>query len=240
MIENNQTVRFYNDESSVYSDKRYNGSTNTYVQFFFQQRRKIVLNLLKDILKDKKDLSLIDIGCADGVLTGDIDDLFPGKFRKMVGTDISPGMIEVAKKKYQNKKHLSFYVKDECPVEKFDIALGLGYVSAEIYESEVEYLSKRLISGGYYLLTFTSNSSIYSRFKLRDKPYFKNYRTYGEYENMLRKYFVILNKKPNGFFVPKLWQFPVIGRLLQPVFNFVFSFITPNLFHETIYVVKLK
>ena len=231
---------YYDVESGQYSKKRYEGVTETYVQYFFKKRREIVLEMLHKILNGKKNLLLLDIACADGVMLPAVDTAFPGVFSKFVGTDISPGMVEVARKVFSHDKRFSFFVKKECPKESSDIAFGLGYLTALIFKEEMKFLFERLKPGGYYLCTFATPRSVYARLKLSDKPYLKDYRTYSEYRIMLDKYFEIIEEVPYGLFIPKLWSVPIIARILQPFFDRVFRCILPNLYHEKVYLLKRK
>jgi len=235
-----KVIKFYNTESEHYSDRRYKGDTETYVQYFFKQRRDIVLKMLSGIIENKSDLSLLDIACADGVLTRDIDSKFPKAFAKLVGTDLAPQMVEVARKITVDRNNISFYVKDECPVDKFDIVLGLGYLSKTIFEDEMSFLLKRLAENGYYICTFASKDSIFARLKLADKYYIKDYGDYKDYDVILSRYFSIVEEIPYGFFVPKLWSVPVLARIVQPIFDKIMRPICPSLFHEKVYLLKLK
>lgn len=236
----NDIVEFYNKESAQYSQKRYSESSENYNQFFFNKRKEIVLYLISQLVKDKKGLKLLDIACADGVITREIDKKFPGTFDVLVGTDISRDMIKVANDYSKDDKRFSFYIKEECPNFPSDIVLGLGYITADIFEDEMNFLLHRLSQNGFYLCTFVSNTSVFSYLKLRKKLYFKNYRSYKEYREMLCNKFEIIFETPYGLFIPKLWAFPMIARIVQPIFEKIFSHIFPNLFHEKVYLLRKK
>ncbi|MEQ1561365.1 MAG: methyltransferase [Nitrospira sp.] len=231
---------YYDKESSVYSEKRYSGAPNTYIKFYFKNRMRVVLVLLSKIIKDKNNLSLLDIACADGVITEAIDRAFPNVFSKFVGTDISPLMVSTARDRFSKDHRYSFFVKDECPIEQFDIALGLGYISASIFDEEMAFLNLRLKTGGYYVCTLASPNSIYAKIKLSKEKYIGDYREYGVYRKMLLKHFDILDEIPSGIFIPKLWAFPALARVVQPYLEKVFKKISPNLFHERIYLLRKK
>jgi hypothetical protein len=182
---------FYNYESEQYSRKRYEGITESYGQFLFKNRRKIVLDLLSKVIGDKQDLLLLDIACADGVISKAIDNSFPNTFSKFVGT-------------------------------------------------EMDFLMMRIKPGGYYLCTLSPNNSLFAKIKLKNSPLIVGYRTYPEYKKMLSRYFEIIEEVSSGFFIPKLWSFPAIARLVQPIMEKLFKNIFPNLFHEKIYLLRKK
>ncbi|MFA6459141.1 MAG: class I SAM-dependent methyltransferase [Candidatus Paceibacterota bacterium] len=240
-----EIISFYNKESESYSRKRYLGAPKSYTQYFFQNRLAITLRLLAKYVSGKKDMKLIDIACADGVMTRAVSQRFPENFSALVGTDISIDMIETAKRITTDPK-ISFFVKDNQVFPNagmegsFDIALGLGYLAPAIYEGEMAFLKQYIKKDGIYMTSLAAHDSIHARLKLRDAEYRKDYVSYAKYEIMLRKHFHIIKKIPNGLFVPKLWAIPVLGRTLQPLADIVFRHIIPGLFHEMIYVLRLK
>jgi SAM-dependent methyltransferase len=239
-----QSDPYYDSESSVYSQKRYEGVTKTYTQFFFKNRLAILKRQLQKHLGGSKNLKLLDIGCADGVITRSIAKEFPDIFSALVGVDISTPMIEVARRMTNDPK-ISYFVKDGeaygsvIPPHNFDVALGMGYLTTNIFDSEVAYLRENLKPGGIYICTLTAKDSLHARFKLKDAPYRIHYTSYAEYENLLKRRFHIIEAVPNGLFVPKLWAIPALGRILQPVLRTLFAPFFPNLFHEMIYVLRL-
>ncbi len=240
MDANKEIIEFYDTESGQYSEKRYDGKTETYVQYFFKRRKQIVLGMMGRLVRGKTGLSLLDIACADGVITREMDSRFPGSFRQLVGVDISPKMIETARSISKGNERLSFFMKDECPVNKFDIALGLGYLSAKNLEEEMAFLLGRLVDGGSYICTLSSRYSIHTRLKLQDKPYLDHYEGYDWYLGVICRYFDIIEEIPYGLFVPKLWSLPFIGRALQPIFDAIFRKVLSEYFHEKVYLLKRK
>lgn len=234
------TINYYNQESSQYSKKRYDKNIDTYVKFFFNRRREIVFQILKEITKNKKNLLLLDIACADGVMSRSIEKNFPETFSKIVGTDIAPEMVVQAQKLSGDDKKFSFFVKGDCPEVEFDIVIATGYLSAGIFDNEMAFLDKRIKKDGLYICTMASSKSIYARLKTYNKPYYKDYRTYSQYRKMLVEHFEILEQYPYGFFVPKLWAFPIIARRVQPIIENLFKNIFPNLFHEKVYLLRKK
>lgn len=234
-----QTIDFYNKESSTYSSKRYTEKPKGYSHYIFGTRKKFLLDFLNEGFKSLPDkLDILDIGCADGVMFRLLEDKFPGKFKKLVGVDISPKMIEEAKKQNGNPNTF-FCLRDEAPEDKFDVVTELG-VHPHDFSAELSYVEKHLKPGGLFIYTLTSSDSIYVHLKIKDAPYVKDYKKYYEYEEELSGRFNVQNSKAYALFVPKLWSLPVLARIMQPMIDKLFQHITPNLFHEKIYVLRSK
>lgn len=232
---------FYDKESVLYSQKRYEGVTDTYVKFLFNKRLNILLGYLNRIIDKNSQYLLLDVGCADGAVTQKIDIAFPSSFKKIVGIDISPEMVEVARKKNQKSK-ISFFLrgKEEEQQERYDFILEVGFLAPHLFKDEFLFLDHNLKKGGYFICSLSPKNSLHARIKLRDETYIKGYLTYPEYEAILSEHFEIIAKEPYGLFVPKLWAFPLLARCLQPFFELSFKYIAPSLFHEKIYLLKKK
>jgi len=234
--QNNQIdIVFYDRESAYYSDKRYATVTESYTQYIFKIRLAIFLSFLERIEKDlPKNATIFEIGCADGVVFKAIEKRFPGRFSRLVGMDISPKMIEEAKKQNDNPRAI-FCLRNDTPSEQFDIVIELG-VHASDLQTESQYVSDHLKPGGYFFYSYAGSESIYRRIKLKDVAYAEEYQPYAAYESILRKFFEIRCAKVYGLFVPKLWKFPRVARVVQPVADDLFRHLVPNLFHEKLYV----
>jgi len=231
------TIRFYDKESSIYKKKRYPDKITSYTQYIFKKRLNLFLTLLMSI-KDEvpEGASILEIGCADGVVLSKVESKFPNMFSKIVGTDISQGMIEQAKKD-NNNPNASFYLRDNLPQEKFDMILELG-VHVYDLEDEIRYINLYSKDNSYLFYSCAGQKSLFSKFKLKGNLYAEGYKSYKDNEIILKDKFYLKAHVPYGLFVPKLWMFPWLGRLLQPIFDFVFQKITPELFHEKIYLLQ--
>src|SRR5882724_3431402 len=127
---------FYDKASGDYSDKRYNGLPESFIQFFFQRRLKHVLNYcakyaneMIKVTQGNRDLILLEDGCADGVVAQMINKTYPDLFSKIIGTDISPGMIDRAKSINKDPR-ISFTLKNMLSQDvKADVLLAVGFVS---------------------------------------------------------------------------------------------------------------
>src|SRR3989338_8992448 len=84
---------FYNQESEQYSQKRYGGQVDSYVKYFFNQRLNLVLTMLNRISKGRSDMSLLEVGCADGVVLGKTKRTLSEKFTRLVGVDIAKPLL---------------------------------------------------------------------------------------------------------------------------------------------------
>lgn len=234
---NKETIDFYDKESGHYTNKRYPKLIESYTQYVFKRRLDIFLAYLEKIENDlPPNASVLEIGCADGVVFKAIEEKFPNRFLKLIGVDISPKMI-VEAQNHNTNKCASFIIRDELKPEKFDLIIELG-VHPYSLNSELEYVNSVLNSDGFYFYSGVGRNSIFVNLKLKGQPYLKDYKTYKQYENIFKKQFLLNMNTPYGFFVPKLWSVPLMGRLLQPIFDCLFRKITPELFHEKIYCLK--
>ena len=230
---------FYDKASTEYSNKRYKGKTSSYIQFFFKRRLTIALEIIGKNLRGRKSLRIIEGGCADGIVLDTILNKFPDNFVNCFGTDISPEMIEVANKRNTNK-NISYFLKGAGETGQFDFVLAIGFLTPSIFDIEFSYIKKYLKSDGIVILSLASRDSIYTRIKLQKEEYIKDYLKHKEYEKSLNKDFELLSSHPYGFFIPKLWAFPSIARFLQPLIENIMKYITPNLFHEKLYILRKR
>lgn len=232
---------FYDKESSFYSIKRYEGVADTYTKFFFKKRQQVLLSFIKSIcIKDNEKLSLIDIGCADGVVTQEIDNTFPESFEKIIGIDVAPKMIEEAQKK-NLKPNISFFVRGEEDVAlKYDVALEVGFLNPTLFDQEFPFIKNILKENGYFICSVAAKQSIHSILKMRDKEYVKTYFNYNEYEKVFNDHFEVIRSEPYGLFIPKLWAFPNVANVIQPFLESILKFLTPGLFQEKLYLLKKR
>jgi len=64
MPQETETIEFYDKESSIYSLKRYDSEMIDFTQFYFRKRLSYVLKFLEKTIENKKDLTLLEVGCA--------------------------------------------------------------------------------------------------------------------------------------------------------------------------------
>ena len=235
-----ETIAFYDRESAQYSEKRYSGITQSYYQFLFKKRLALFLNFVrKSVATLPTQATLLEIGCADGVVVRAIETHFPKRFEKYLGIDVSPKMIEQATQ-YNTNPKATFTLRDRLsPVEQFDVVIELGVHPIDL-EGELTFVSDHLKPGGYFFYALAGKRSSHVRFKLRHVAYAKDYRTYREYESALSRVFSIVDTRVYGLFIPKLWMIPLLGRLLQPIVDQFCALLIPEFFHEKIYVLRKK
>lgn len=244
------TIDFYNTKSGDYSATRYPKITENFVQYMFKKRLELFLKFLEKIEKDLPlDATILDIGCADGVTFKIIEEGFPGRFAQMVGMDISPKMIETAKRQNNNPR-AQFFLKNELPDQKFSIIVELGVHPFDL-NKELVYATKHLSNNGHFFYSVVgsrslhvkrnlSNTNFLNEYKARGDNYLEDYMMYKDYESFFKKFFSIVARRGYSIFVPKLWKLPIIGRIFQPLFDSAFRLILPELFHERIYLLKKK
>lgn len=233
-----EIINFYNKESVSYSDKRYESKMVDFTQFYFRKRLSIALNFLKEGINGRSGLNLLEIGCADGIVIKKIEKNFPAIFKDMVGVDISPDMIKVAKNKNENPD-ASFYLREEYDKKnKYDFVLELGYLTEPILNNEFLFAKNNLKDDGYLICSLSLKNSFRMKLKYRNNTYFQTHLTIKQYEKILSEHFMIIRNETYGLFIPKLWKFPLLAQILQPAFETIFKPIIPEFFHEKIYLLK--
>ena len=229
-------TQFYDKESAQYSSKRYPAVARDYVQAFFKLRLALTIESMAPYLSQRKDLTLLEIGCADGVVMREFDHSFKVTFAKSVGIDISEEMVNKARSLNASSVS-SFFVRGmESSTEAFDVIVEIGVANYADFGQELAYAEVHLKSHGIYALSIAGKGSLND--KLGGAVGYKNFFSYKEYEAEIRKTFVIDLIVPVGLRVPLLWRVPFIGRLIQPIVEEIATILAPNLFHEKIYFLK--
>lgn len=228
---------YYNKESSVYSKKRYPEKSTYFVHFLFKRRLQILIKYLQSITK-KKQMSLLEIGCADGFVSMKIGGN-TNMFDEIIGVDISTKMIEVANSDNKNEK-IKFLVRDKNINfnKRFDIIIEVGVLNLVDLSDEISFVRNNLVDGGIYICSIATRTSLLNRLKSRGANDFRHFQTFREYEREIEKSFLIIKSVSYGLFIPYIWKMPVFARFFQVVIEKIFKNITPNLFHEKIYFLK--
>ncbi len=228
-------TEYYNKEGYIYSQKRYPEKDTDFSHLFFKKRRSILTKMIGRIVDGKANITLLEIGCADGVILRWTKDNFKNIIR-LVGVDISDTMIKEATRIDKNHE-MEFYLKEaNSSFGDFDIVVEVGVLNLTDFQKEFLFAKKHMKAGGYYICSFASNTSMLSTMKIK-KGNFQNHLKFNEYERLIRDHFSIINSESYGIFIPYIWKIPRLARFLQPVFEVVFKLI-PNLFHERIYVLQ--
>jgi 2-polyprenyl-3-methyl-5-hydroxy-6-metoxy-1,4-benzoquinol methylase len=233
-------IEYYNKESSQYSKKRYPEVETEYVHFLFKKRLDISIKMLKTIVKSRKNLELLEIGCADGIVLSEVAKKID-TLDRLIGVDISPEMIKVARKNNKNNI-IHYYTREEYNFDNrlFDISIEIGVLNFTNFSEEIGFVKTHLKKGGYYVCSLASSTSIISILKPQNKQDYRHLLTFVEYEEELAKQFLIKKSTPYGLFIPHLWKIPILARFIQPMIEFLFKKIIPNQFHEKIYLLENK
>ena len=230
-------TNYYNKEGAVYSQKRYPELSTDYVHFFFKKRRTILMRILRDILVTHPQMTtFLEVGCADGVIIRDIKNYFP-QLTQLTGVDISPSMIAEAIR--QSPRGIDFYVREHDSYGTFDVVVEVGVVNLTDMETEFAFARNNMRPDGYYICSLSSKTSLRSRLKVKSAD-FSHHLLFEEYERAVLAHFTILKEESYGLFIPFIWKIPFLGRLLQPLAEVVGVACCPMLFHEKIYLLRLK
>lgn len=227
---------YYNKEVSVYSQKRYPETSTDYVHFFFKKRREMLMGLIKKIVSEKcGPLSLLEVGCADGIIIRDIKRQYQ-EFTRLIAIDIAPSMIEEARSLSHDS--IEFYVRgEEGELGLFDVVVEIGVINLTDMNTEFRFAIEHLNQDGYYICSLASRTSLLSLLKIK-KNHFQNHLSFKEYESEIKKYFTIIDSEVYGIFIPIIWKVPFLGRIIQRIIEKVAKPFVPNLFHEKIYFLQ--
>lgn len=230
--------QFYNEESKQYSAKRYPLVATTYIQFFFKERLRLTIEQLKIIIGSKKHLTLLEIGCADGVVLREFSEQLDGAFSKLIGVDLAEGMVEQARSRTADP-HIKFFLRGKEVLDgPVDVIVEIGVANYADIDEELKYAHEHLSGGGVYVLSLAGKGSINAFFG--KGVGYKNFLAYEEYGQKIATIFRIETVIPCGFFVPLLWRIPRVARIVQPVIEKVMATVAPNAFHEKIYILRKK
>ena len=230
-------TRYYDAESVQYSSKRYPARARSHTQAFYLRRLEIVKDLIRAYVHGT-DRSLIEIGCADGVVTYALYDAFPGIFSHVDAVDISPKMIDQALAQRGNRR-IAFGLREGFVFrDHYDLAVEVGVINYADDDQEIAFAHRMTAPDGCYLLSIAGSDSLLNRLKPGQADGFNNMRSYAEYEAKLRERFCVVRAVPVGLFIPHVWKVPVLARIIQPIAEFIMAPIVPNLFHEKVYLLK--
>lgn len=230
-------TNFYDKESRGYSKKRYPDVDTEYLHFFFKKRLGTLLSYIDFISKDKTGMNLLEIGCADGVVMEAISS-HSKSFSSLLGIDVSPKMIEVAKYEVQGS-NVSFSLREGKAFGLYDVIVEVGVLNMVDLAEELIFVKKHLKNGGYYICSIASGSSLRARIKSRrGEDGFSHFRRFEEYDFELKGNFKVLKSMYYGLFVPLLWKVPFVARITQPFFEDLFQCFAKSLFHEKIYLLR--
>ncbi len=228
---------FYNQESASYSQKRYPKVAQSYTQYFFNRRLALTKAFLRKALEPGKTYSLLELGCADGIVVRELAKDFPNAFSKLIGVDISPGMINEARR-HNSLSNASFVLRSEYAGKPVDIVNETGVINYAGFDTDIAFAHDNLKEKGCYILSVAGIGSIRNR--LKPEAGFADFRSYKEYEALLRPKFEVLAVAGCGVFVPLIWKLPSLARLVHTVLEPFMGALMPSLCHEKLYLLKKK
>lgn len=229
---------FYNQESTQYSAKRYPPVATTYIQFFFKERLRLTIEQLKAAVVSKEHLTLLEVGCADGVVLREISKQLDGVFSKLVGIDTAEGMVAQARV-HTTDSRTQFFLRGEEVVDgPVDVIVEIGVANYADIDEELKYTHEHLADDGVYILSLAGKGSLNAFFG--KGVGYRNFLLYRDYEQKIAALFRVETVIPCGFFVPLLWRMPRVARMVQPAIEKVMAMIMPNVFHEKIYILRKR
>ncbi len=229
---------FYNAESNAYSKKRYPELATTFTQFFFKERLRLTLLLLKKFLPKHGSVSMLEIGCADGVVARAVWQNHSENVASFDAVDIAPQMIAVAQKNNADTP-IHFSVRDTVALPSvYDCIVEVGVLNYLQLADELNAVQAALTPRGTYICSISGLSSLQTT--LKGWEGYMHLHPYAYYEQEFAKRFTIVRAMPVGFFVPLLWKVPAVARILQPLIEKIALSLVPNLAHEKIYVLTTK
>ncbi len=228
---------YYDQESGLYSKKRYPDLETTYTQFLFKRRLGILLEYLRTAFDGKPSVELLEVGCADGYVLSQVNGLAL-RAKRLLGVDISPGMVEVAKRRSTDKMRFCVRESYDFSREAFDGIIEIGVLNLTDFVSDVAFAKEHLKTDGYYICSIAASTALVAKLKPGNKEDYCHFLTYPEYEAELRKHFSVIRSVPYGLFIPYLWRSPRLARIIQPAVENLFKKLVPRLFHEKIYLLK--
>lgn len=228
---------FYDAESAQYSGKRYPARARTFTQFFFKERLRRTLGEIGRFVSGKQGLSVLEVGCADGVVARAIWKAHGGAFSNILANDIAPEMVRIAQERNADTP-IHFEQRTGHEVGPYDLIIEIGVLNFSTLKDEYAEVERLLAPDGRFICSLSSTTSLQHRLKGSDG--YRHLRSYREYEKELTERFDIVRAIPVGFFVPWLWKMPPLGRLLQPLVDHLGAFLMPNGAHEKVYVLARK
>jgi len=126
--------------------------------WWFQGRRKIVMELIDKYYKKTPGAKVLDVGCGTGMMLK-----YLSKYGEVWGTDKDPKAIEYSKTKAPNTEIISGSIPEKIPEGKFDLVTALDIV--EHIERDVEALKvifNTLKNNGVLVMTVPAYQFLWS------------------------------------------------------------------------------
>lgn len=108
-----------------------------------------ILNYILDCAEVKEGATVLDVACGTGVM---ISEYLNRNVKKVVGIDLSPKMIEIAREKYADCKNVSFFIGDmeEIDLQEYFDCIVVYNAFPHFCNPEVlmKKLAEHLVEGG--------------------------------------------------------------------------------------------
>lgn len=154
---------------------------------FYQKKRQYLAAIVEHLPVLKAGL---DIGCGNGEYTA----MMLPKVERLVGYDISPGLLEKAKADFANEPRMNFHLADVSSIpereQSFDLVLCMGVTSCVIddakYRALIEQIAQFSMDNAFVIMGDTLS---HSQNLLLDDPggYVAMYRSMEYYTGTLRQ-----------------------------------------------------
>ena len=188
-----------------------------------------------DIAIEGNTKEILEIGCADGVTTVSLISSFPES--RIVAVDISSEMVKRAMAR--NLQGVSFFIRGEQPDSSYDLIAEIGVLNLIELEHEVKFVKEHLTERGVWIVSVAQSGSTLNLFKPSVADFAHLYDQH-HYEALFLKEFDLIEQVSYGLFVPLLWHWPRIARVIQPSMEWFIPKVLRSLFHETLFVLRKK
>ncbi len=141
-------TKFNKNQETIYQREQY--AKGGIGRWHWDKRDQLVLNLVRST-----DLTIVDIGCGEGITLEKIHRLFPD--RKVLGIDILPENIDICRQQGCNIKQGDVY-KLPLPSESVDFVLFMEVIE-HLKDSEIaiQEIRRVLVPGGRLVLVFPND-----------------------------------------------------------------------------------
>lgn len=137
-----------------YLPKRFNGTLKSFRYWGWGYNYFFGIEMLVNKLRDIPFETLIDVGCGDGRITGEVQKAFKGKWIK--GVDYSSKAIEYAKLFHPEVDFSCWNIMENPPYEKFDVCLlieVLEHIPDHLEEKFLSQCAKMIVESGTFIIT---------------------------------------------------------------------------------------
>ena len=141
-------TKFDQQQETIYQREQY--AKGGIGRWHWDKRDQLALNLVRPT-----DLTIVDIGCGEGITLEKIHRLFPD--RKVLGIDILPENVDICRRQGCNVKQSDVY-NLPLPSESVDFVLLMEVIEhLEDSKIAIQEIHRVLISGGRLVIVFPND-----------------------------------------------------------------------------------